>query len=143
MEYHTSMHADEEATLARFALQGGLLLAIRCLDEGVDIPSATHAIVLASSRNPRQFVQRRGRLLRRARGKDTVFIHDPLVIPPVSADQARSDGLVWGELSRAARFSQSAANAAEAARPLDAICIDRGLDVDLLWSADNTETDND
>ena len=47
-------------------LQG--LVAIRCLDEGVDIPAIQNAVILASSSNPRQFIQRRGRILRQYPG---------------------------------------------------------------------------
>ena len=48
-------------------LQG--LVAIRCLDEGVDIPAIRNAVILASSSNPRQFIQRRGRILRDIPGR--------------------------------------------------------------------------
>lgn len=53
------------------------LAAIRCLDEGVDVPSTRTAYLLASSSNPREFIQRRGRVLRRAPGKDHATIYDP------------------------------------------------------------------
>ena len=52
------------------------LVAIKCLDEGVDIPSCETAFILASSSNPRQFVQRRGRILRRSPGKEKAIIYD-------------------------------------------------------------------
>ena len=52
---------------AAVALQA--LVAIRCLDEGVDIPETRRAFILASSSNPKQFIQRRGRILRVAKGK--------------------------------------------------------------------------
>jgi superfamily II DNA or RNA helicase len=57
------------------------LVAIRCLDEGVDIPPARFAILLSSSGNPREYVQRMGRLLRKFPGKDKAVIHDVIVIP--------------------------------------------------------------
>ena len=47
-----------------------ILLSMKCLDEGVDIPRAEHAIFCSSTGNPRQFVQRRGRVLRKSKGKD-------------------------------------------------------------------------
>ena len=59
-EYHSAMEGDPESTLHVFEQSGGVVIAIRCLDEGVDIPAATHALILASSRNPREFIQRRG-----------------------------------------------------------------------------------
>ncbi|MFO1489441.1 MAG: DEAD/DEAH box helicase family protein [Kiritimatiellia bacterium] len=57
-------------------------VAIRCLDEGIDVPDVRMAFILASSTNPRQFVQRRGRLLRRAEGKTRARIWDFIIRPP-------------------------------------------------------------
>ena len=64
---------------AEGSIQG--LIAIRCLDEGVDIPETRRAFILASSTNPRQFIQRRGRILRRAPGKSMADIYDFIVEP--------------------------------------------------------------
>jgi len=57
------------------------LLSIRCLDEGIDIPASDSAIILASSTNPREFVQRRGRILRKAPNKEKAIIYDLFVFP--------------------------------------------------------------
>ncbi len=57
------------------------LVAIRCLDEGVDIPDVKRAFILSSSSNPKEFVQRRGRVLRKAEGKEFAEIYDFLVVP--------------------------------------------------------------
>lgn len=57
-------------------------VAIRCLDEGIDVPDVRMAFLLASSTNPRQFIQRRGRLLRKAPGKTRAEIWDFIVRPP-------------------------------------------------------------
>lgn len=56
------------------------LVAIKCLDEGVDIPSADKVIIMSSSRNPREYVQRRGRVLRRSEGKEKADIYDMAVV---------------------------------------------------------------
>ena len=56
-------------------------MAIKCLDEGVDVPSAKTAILMSSTRNPIQYIQRRGRIFRRAPGKDKAVIYDLIVIP--------------------------------------------------------------
>ena len=61
-----------------------VLVAIRCLDEGVDIPQAKTGIILASTGNPRQYIQRRGRLLRQYPGKDKAQIYDLLVFPSLN-----------------------------------------------------------
>ena len=64
------------------------LVAIRCLDEGIDIPDCRTAYILASSRNPKQFIQRRGRILRRAPGKDHATVHDFLPLLPLGSVRA-------------------------------------------------------
>jgi superfamily II DNA or RNA helicase/HKD family nuclease len=57
------------------------LVAIRCLDEGVDIPDIRRAFILSSSSNPKEFIQRRGRVLRKAENKEFAEIYDFLVVP--------------------------------------------------------------
>lgn len=57
------------------------LVAIKCLDEGVDVPSAENAIIMSSTSNPREHVQRRGRILRNSPGKERAIIYDILVFP--------------------------------------------------------------
>lgn len=108
-EYHSDMRGDREKTIASFASIGGILVSIRCLDEGVDIPSVTHALIMASSKNPREFIQRRGRVLRRAPGKTLAYIYDLVVVPSFNANDV-SDSIVQGELARAIEFGKSATN---------------------------------
>lgn len=60
------------------------LIAIRCLDEGVDIPQLETAIIMSSGTNPKEFIQRRGRILRKAPGKQFSHIYDFIVIPSLS-----------------------------------------------------------
>lgn len=92
------------------------LAAIRCLDEGVDIPDLKQAFILASSRNYRQSVQRRGRLLRRAEGKTKAFLYDFVVVHPSFHDQARTSlqdwerSLLTSELKRCAEFADLSTN---------------------------------
>ncbi len=73
--------------LQRFSTGNDLrvLAAMKCLDEGVDIPDARIGYLLASSSNPRQFIQRRGRLLRLANNKSHAVIYDYLAVPPGDA----------------------------------------------------------
>jgi DNA phosphorothioation system restriction enzyme len=99
--------------LDRGRIQG--LVAIRCLDEGVDIPSVRTAVILASSTNPMQFVQRRGRVLRRSEGKEFAEIYDMIVVPPREAKSIAAErSLLRKELARFAEFSDLALNAGEA-----------------------------
>jgi len=96
------------------------LVAIRCLDEGVDIPETETAFILASSSNPRQFIQRRGRVLRTAPGKHKAEIHDMIVVPPErfrkpSSDHYRVTRKLFGkELDRVEEFAGLAENGPEA-----------------------------
>lgn len=109
-EYYTEMTADSDATLRWLEEASGILLSIRCLDEGVDIPSISHALILASSQNPRQFIQRRGRVLRTAPGKTIATIHDLLVVPEGLAREAGQTALARTEILRALEFSRDAIN---------------------------------
>lgn len=95
-------------------LQG--LVAIRCLDEGVDIPAIKNAVILASSQNPRQFIQRRGRILRPHPSKERATLFDMIVLPP---DMGRSTleverNLLRKELKRFLEFADLADNSGEA-----------------------------
>ncbi len=58
-----------------------ILVAIKCLDEGVDVPSIETAILMSSTGNPKEYIQRRGRVLRRYPGKEKAVIYDLIVIP--------------------------------------------------------------
>lgn len=94
-------------------LQG--LVAIRCLDEGVDIPKIKTAFILASSANPRQFVQRRGRVLRPFPGKTSAEIYDFLVVPPGGSIEnfEIERQLLASELRRYLEFARLAVNSGE------------------------------
>ncbi len=89
-----------------------ILLAKRLLDEGVDIPSTREAFIVASSSVEREWIQRRGRVLRRHRDKPFAVIHDFLALPPArlvsSMPSVRS--IIDTEVSRAYAFAQHADN---------------------------------
>ena len=129
MPFHSAMDGDREETLRWLDQFGGIVVSIRCLDEGVDIPSVTHALILASSKNPREFVQRRGRVLRRAKDKPLAFVYDAIVMPPDRAgtEDLPPDPIASGELARAIEFAESADNPAAHADLLS-IAIDAGID---------------
>jgi superfamily II DNA or RNA helicase len=130
LEYHSAMEGDQAATLAHYRRNGGVLVSIKCLDEGVDIPDITHAVILASSRNPREFIQRRGRVLRTKPGKDVAFLHDLVVVPPPGQGD-EFDGLVVGEIARAHEFAGGAVNP-DAALQLHRLCLELGVDPKVL-----------
>lgn len=93
-----------------------VLVAIRCLDEGVDVPSTRTAIIMASSTNPRQFIQRRGRILRRSLGKTRADLFDFVVCPdldglaPNSSEYRGVRSMLQKEIARAAEFADLALN---------------------------------
>ena len=101
--------------------EGGIyqaITAIRCLDEGLDVPALNSAIILASSSNPKEFTQRRGRVLRKAEGKKKALIIDLMALPP-SIGQAAFGGrseyeaektIVKKELTRIQHFASCADN---------------------------------
>jgi superfamily II DNA or RNA helicase len=124
--YHSGMSADRNETLAWFEKNGGVLLAVRCLDEGIDIPSVTHALILASSQNPRQFIQRRGRILRRHPDKDLAVLHDLLVLPVDQDDDPV--GSLESEFVRAVGFANDAMNVGAHAALLE-LAVKSGIDV--------------
>lgn len=95
-------------------LQG--LVAIRCLDEGVDIPIIQTAVILASTGNPRQFIQRRGRILRPHPEKKRAILYDMIVTPPLLDRTAWEveRQLLTKELKRFTEFASLADNSQEA-----------------------------
>jgi DNA phosphorothioation system restriction enzyme len=116
--YTAQTSLQERETLRRQFESGELqgLVAIRCLDEGVDIPAIQTAVILASSGNPRQFIQRRGRVLRPHPGKERATIFDMIVLPP-DLDRNTLEverNLLKKELRRFVEFADLADNAGEA-----------------------------
>lgn len=100
---------DRDKVLSAFA-SGKLqvLTSMKCLDEGVDVPRSELAIFCASTGNPRQFIQRRGRILRKHPDKFMAEIHDLVVAPEVNpgSDSFRMErALLKGELMRVKNFS--------------------------------------
>lgn len=78
------------------------LVAMKCLNEGVDVPSADKVIIMSSTTNPIEYVQRRGRVLRRYPGKDLAYIYDMVVVP--DTDDPSSDSIIHKEMDRLEEF---------------------------------------
>lgn len=131
MPYYSAMDSNKKETLRWLNQYGGIVVAIRCLDEGVDIPAVTHALILASSKNPREFIQRRGRVLRKAENKIYAYVYDAIVAPPQTVATAGPDPIALGELGRAIEFARGAANAPGVA-DLISIAVDAGVDWQTL-----------
>ena len=102
-------------TFDSFALGGyQVLLAKKVLDEGVDIPSIREAFIVASSTVEREWIQRRGRVLRTHLGKSFAVVHDFLGLPPTKIIQRNDKALmrlVGRELGRALSFAEHSRNA--------------------------------
>lgn len=121
----------ERETLKEEFRNGNLqaLVAIKCLDEGVNIPNIETAFMLASTTNPKEYIQRRGRLLRLSPGKEYAEIYDFITIP-YSVDDAAGQtleelrgvySLIKNETERGFEFAQYAMNFGEAQAVLDEI----------------------
>jgi len=116
---------NERSTLKKEFEKGDALqalIAIKCLDEGVNIPQIKTAFILASTTNPKEYIQRRGRVLRLAKGKAYAEIYDFVTLPrpldevsSLTDDQMKRDiALVKNELNRVEEFTRIAMNAMEA-----------------------------
>lgn len=95
------------------------LVSIRVLDEGVDVPICNKAYVLASTKNPRQYVQRRGRVLRKAKGKDKAIIYDFVVLPALGSSSPAGQRLKVAELERVDDFCLLATNRLDIENEID------------------------
>jgi superfamily II DNA or RNA helicase len=133
MEYHSQNDATHEATLDYFTHRGGILLAIKCLDEGIDIPLINRALILASSTNPREYIQRRGRVLRRSPGKYSARLFDVLM---VNRDGA---ALTQSEVTRAIEFADDARNVSPRLYLEQLLAASPGLDVSSPWDVEDSE----
>ena len=112
-------YSEREFLLQKFA-EGTYqaLVAMGCLDEGVDVPPAKTAIMLASTGNPKQYIQRRGRVLRRFSGKEKAIIYDIIVVPTLSGTISNDfleleRKILKKELKRYREFASIALNSTE------------------------------
>lgn len=98
-----------------------VITAIKCLDEGVNIPAIEKAFILASSTNPKEYIQRRGRVLRKSTGKEYAEIYDFITLPRklsdvkyLSEEEKKYDlSLVRREFARMIDFANTARNPSE------------------------------
>lgn len=105
------------------------LVAIKCLDEGVDVPATQTAYILSSSTNPREFIQRRGRVLRKHKNKTYSYIHDFIVLPRSLDEISLIEPSIFNierkmikrELQRFTEFADLALNGPVANQKLDQV----------------------
>jgi len=126
--YHSELDKNTNlTTMDTFKKQGGIILSIRCLDEGVDIPSASKALIIASSQNYRQFVQRRGRVLRKD-GDNIADIYDILVNPNPSSE----NNYIKKELQRSYIFAKDSENKINVHSILNKFALAAHIDPDIV-----------
>jgi len=103
-----------------------VLLAIDCLNEGIDVPKARIGIFLENSTNPIEFIQRRGRLLRQTDEEKEAICYDFLIEPSFSGldegdafEQERKE--LQKEFDRFFEFAHLARNTREAMKKMERI----------------------
>ena len=131
-DYRSSQFTAKENMKERISLVDAFnngeisaLAAIRCLDEGINIPSIKTALILSSNDDYREFVQRRGRILRTFKDKEYADIYDVIVLPS-------SDMQAWAkiELRRFYEYARLADNWNDLKREFDAQLEDYNLSID-------------
>ena len=124
---------DRRAELDYFKRNGGVMIAIKCLDEGVDVPAISHGIVLSSSKTKREWIQRRGRLLRKSEGKDKSVIHDVLALPTSFGEEI---SFVVDEVKRASEFSEGCINSRLVKYEMERICREYSINLDDVYEVE-------
>jgi superfamily II DNA or RNA helicase len=107
-----------------------VLVAIKCLDEGVDVPSTKTAILMSSTGNPKEYIQRRGRVLRRHPGKNKAILYDFIVIPDLGlkGDMFEYEKkVVQSQFDRIEEFVGESLNYSEISRNLFKIRLKYGI----------------
>jgi superfamily II DNA or RNA helicase len=142
VERFTALESNEQRTQAKIDFEGKVinaLVAIRCLDEGVNIPCIQRAFILASSTNPKEYIQRRGRVLRLfnptekpyAEIFDFVTVSRPLNdVASLSSERKKIESsIAKRELGRVIEFAKLSDNSADSSKIEDDIRSAYGLDV--------------
>jgi superfamily II DNA or RNA helicase len=119
IEFSSRIKPETRKKILQAFEEGGnkntFLVAVKCLDEGIDIPACDSAILVSCSRSVREFVQRRGRLLRKHPTKDFSTIHDIVILPFANKEEAypltlSEFGFIKEELRRVEILSGNAEN---------------------------------
>ncbi|WP_102706492.1 DEAD/DEAH box helicase family protein [Terribacillus saccharophilus] len=123
-ERFTSSESNQERDELLKTFESGeteALVAIKCLDEGIDVPATQYAYLISSSSNPKEFIQRRGRVLRKHAEKNYAILYDFIVVPPYLSAQESDDDYynmmrnqISKEFMRFKEFSTLAVNGPEA-----------------------------
>ena len=132
LKYHSSQFTASEKMAERMDLveafnEGAIdaLAAIRCLDEGINIPSIKGALILSSNDDYREFVQRRGRILRTYKDKSYANIYDVIVLPSIMTKK-----MAEIEFRRFYEYARLAINQQELLPQLESLASDYGLELE-------------
>ena len=109
-----------------------VLTSMKCLDEGVDVPRSEFAVFCSSTGNPRQFIQRRGRILRMHPDKHMAVIHDLVVAPIINGSNAAINverNLLASELKRVQNFALLSDNSSDSVIELEDVIRYYGLSI--------------
>lgn len=113
--------SERRGTIANLRAQNiDAIASMRILDEGIDIPDCRRAFILASQRQERQGIQRRGRVLRKSPGKESAELFDFILVGPKLTNQDL-DKLYNREMKRARMFASDALNKEECEKILDGV----------------------
>ena len=97
------------------------LVAMKVLDEGIDVPACKTAFILASTKNPRQYIQRRGRVLRKYPEKNIANIYDFITLPNSDYQSSYAKTLKASELERIQDFTLLAINKVDIESIIDSL----------------------
>lgn len=137
--WKSSRFTAEETAAERFRILENFrygyidaVVAIRVLDEGFDMPECETAYLLASSRNERQFIQRRGRILRTATGKKKANIYDFLMLPHPRYRSTALKSMVRQELIRMVEFARYSRNGGDVMGLVTEMCDSYDIDIEAI-----------
>jgi superfamily II DNA or RNA helicase len=142
-KFTSEENIEERETIKKNFLEKNLqaIVAIKCLDEGVNIPGIKTAFILASTTNPKEYIQRRGRVLRLSPGKKYAEIYDFVTLPReldsvsslTEANAARDNSLVKNEIRRIKEFGRLSKNPMISEQLIDKIADAYNLDLEKIF----------
>lgn len=140
----TSKTIDRISVLKEFEVGNyDILAAIKCFDEGVDVPKLDKIFILASDGLKRQTIQRRGRVLRKCKetGKTIAYIYDFIALPPTGTDKTELGGanLVGNELKRVIEYGRLADNKNDIDKYIDTLVNNYDIDLEMVLSEENND----
>lgn len=127
-KFNSELSREDRKTILKMFEDGQIqvLVAMKCLDEGVDIPCTKKAFFLSSTSNPKEFVQRRGRILRNFEGKVFAEVYDYITLP-MDGGYENFKNVATKELPRFAEFSEAAINSSESRNIINKYLVDYNL----------------